>query len=390
MSRLISDILQAREPEFSHNLRQWERLAKKPAIDIHLESEIRRLTGDILDDLRLDRVDTNSRELYHGLIKKYREDSNRLSKKLSISSKDSPEEVAQKVAAFSNKLVGKYKVWMPKTSTSKRIIKNSPPKRMMKICGYRSVDAVLKRESPAVLIELGLICDPPYLKKLTPHYRKLSVSDFDITPVNVVVVKDKDINKIRQSGYMKGQFVVASGITGEVVVAPPKKRFSGDVLLLVASIIEATRTAVLYSNYFRVVGVQSRFGESIADAMENGLASVSRDKATTGWSSLHALAQKNQSSLPAGMEPHVQKEDMFTPRIDRIDELSFWHDREYIFVVSEGHIFSCNVLDVAINSMHEIPHEDSLRIYGQSYMWDELTARYLLHAPIREMVVNLE
>ena len=78
MSRLISDILEAKEPEFSHNLKEWERLANFPAVDIRMTLEMKRDIKHLLGELGLDQDDTTGSELYHSLIKRYNQDNNNI------------------------------------------------------------------------------------------------------------------------------------------------------------------------------------------------------------------------------------------------------------------------------------------------------------------------
>lgn len=389
MTRLISDILSAKEPEFSHNLHAWERLAHKPAVDIVLTNDIRNSIKTTTKDLTLDVEDTTPRELYYGLRKRAISDSNMLEKKLAIAPEDSPEQATKKAVAYAQALLGKYTVWSMKASVAKRIIKGTPPKKLMKILGYRSIDSFLKRESPNLLLVLASLIDTEYGAKLAPHYKKLKVSDFDTKKISIEIIPKEVLAKLQKQDYVVNHYVLSAYQTGAIIVVPPPKRFEGDTLLLLTSIVEAAKGVAMYSSYFKTLSVEKKFGDDVAKLLQEGLALHSRSRMGTGWSSLHALANKDISKLPEGLGPHIQDEDLKTPSLSDIKELDFWHGKLYVVQVHPGGVISCNVLDVLINLANNIPHEKSVRLYGQSYLWDELMARYLLHEPIRKIVINL-
>lgn len=389
MSRLISDILSAKEPEFSHNLHSWERLAHKPAVDIVLTTDIRNSIKRTTKDLTLDVEDTTPRELYYGLRKQAINDSYILEKKLGITPSDSSKEVTKKILAYAQTVLDKYSVWNMKTSVAKRLIKAAPPKKLMKALGYRSIDSVLKRESPNLLIVLSSIIDPDYGTKLAPHYKKLKVSDFDTKKISLEVIPDDVLAKLQKQDYLDSRYVLCAYQTGAIIVVPPSKRFEGDALLLLVSIVEAAKGVAMYSSYFKTLSVEKKFGDDVAKLLQEGLAANSRSRMGTGWSSLHALANKDITKLPEELGPHIQDEDLKTPSLSDIKELEFWHGKLYVVQVHPEGVISCNILDVLINLANNVPHEKSVRLYGQSYLWDELIARYLLHEPIRKIVINL-
>src|SRR4051812_28376355 len=100
MSRLISDILEASEPAFSHMVQDWERLIGRPAIDVRLSAEVINSTADLVKLLGLDPKDTTSREFYYALNKKALEDERLLSGHLGVGQSDTPAQLVKKVIKF--------------------------------------------------------------------------------------------------------------------------------------------------------------------------------------------------------------------------------------------------------------------------------------------------
>ncbi len=389
MTRLISDILSAKEPEFSHNLHSWERLAHKPAVDIVLSGDIKGSVKETVNKLGLDEKDTTPRELYYSLKKRAVDDSIILEKKMGAKTTDSPEQIAKKAIVYAQKLLSEYSFWSIKQSAAKKIIKAVPPKKLMKILGYRSIDAVLKRESAGLILVLASLVDPDYALRLAAQYKKLQPSDFDTHKVSVELIPKEILAKLRKQNLLTNQYILNAYQTGAIIVVPPTKRFKGDSLLLLSSIIEAAKGVAMYSSYFKTLSVEKKFGENIAQLLLQGLTNNSRSRIGTGWSSLHALAKKDPSKLPESIGPHIHDDDLKTPSLSDIEEITFWHDKLYVVQVHPEGIISCNILDVLINVANEVPHERSVRLYGQSYLWDELIARYLLHEPIRKLIINI-
>lgn len=260
----------------------------------------------------------------------------------------------------------------------------------MKILSFRSIDAVLKRESAGLLIGLGTLVDPDYHKKLLPQYKKLKPSDFDTHKVYVEIISPEILAKLHKVGYMKSQYVLSVYQTGTILVAPPTRRLSADSLLLLSSIVESAKGIAMYSSYQKSLSVETQFGAKIAKLFEHGLTADSKSRIGTGWSSLHGLAQKDPTKVPQDIGPHLQEEDLKTPSLLDIEEITFWHDKLYVAQVYQGTVISCNIMDVLINLSSELPHEKSVQVYGQSYLWDELISSYLLHEPIRELIINIE
>ena len=98
-----------------------------------------------------------------------------------------------------------------------------------------------------------------------------------------------------------------------------------------------------------------------------------------------------QGNLSADLDlgPHIFSDDLSLPTISDIEELEFWHGRQHIFFHGNQNNVSCNVLDIAVSMVYELPKAKSLKVYGQSYVWDNLISRYLVYEPIRKLVINL-
>ena len=123
MSRLLSELLGAKEPLFSLSLRQLEQAAGRPGVDIRLTAEIIGQVRQKTAELGLDPDDTTPEELYHALLTKIEEQDRQLVKQIGGSD---PENVAQLMPLMKKAWEG---IDTPKTCW---VIKRSVAKKMLK------------------------------------------------------------------------------------------------------------------------------------------------------------------------------------------------------------------------------------------------------------------
>lgn len=393
MTRIVSDILAAKEPEFSHKIEQWETMSGRPGIDIRLNSELANATKEVVGNLGLDVDDTTNKEFYYALIKRAKDDNRKLCEYLQISNADTPSQIAQKVVKFVDGATKQRQIWAMKPSVTKRILKEIPPKKLMKTLSYRSIDSVLKRETAPILIGLNSLVDPLYRTKILARYKKVSTSDFDERKVDIEILPIDQIQKIRKSHDIDSP-VLNVYETGSLVVIPASKRYDGDVILMFAALLEGFKKTVLYSNYFRMLSVRPKFGDNLGHVLEVGLASSSQKFVATGWSSLHELAKTLPENLPESLQPHLQKDDLLLPTLslfaNQLPELEFWASNDHLARHDSTGVASCNLLDVVINASNKVAYEDGIRLYAQMRLWDMLVARYLAYEPVNRIVINLE
>src|SRR6185312_15970183 len=89
MTRVLSELLGAKEPEFRLGLRQLERAGGAPSADIRLSAELHQAVQDALRELGLDPRDTTGPELYNALMERAKQDDNVIRELLGMGSDDS-------------------------------------------------------------------------------------------------------------------------------------------------------------------------------------------------------------------------------------------------------------------------------------------------------------
>jgi hypothetical protein len=151
MSRILSDLLGAKEPLFTQTLQELESASNSSGIDINLATEIDQKGQAKIRELGLDPSDTSSKELYHALQGLTARHDMFLSQIMGVDDPMNVEEVLSKVTNMINRLPLTRTAWVLKHAAARKLLKEMPPKKVMKQLGYRSVDSMLKRENIAEL-----------------------------------------------------------------------------------------------------------------------------------------------------------------------------------------------------------------------------------------------
>ena len=95
-------------------------------------------------------------------------------------------ETLTKIKAKVDKLDIPMTCWAIKHSVAKKLLKQTPPKKVMKLLGYRSVDSMLKRENIDELFgSLRFVESDQWLIMFVKTYKKLQPQDFETRKIKI-------------------------------------------------------------------------------------------------------------------------------------------------------------------------------------------------------------
>src|SRR5487761_1518741 len=178
MTRVLSELLGAKEPGFRQGLRQLEQAGGGPSADIRLSSEILQATQSAVRELGLDPRDTTGPELYNALLERAKQDDKTVRELLGADADD--KDLTLRVQRLVGKLDISKKTFALKSIAAKRLLKKNPPKKAMKQLGYRSIDSMLKHEPVAQLYAAAAIAETPaWHRQLLNSYKQLLPTDFE-------------------------------------------------------------------------------------------------------------------------------------------------------------------------------------------------------------------
>ena len=195
MTRVLSELLGAKEPEFRLGIRQLERAGGSPSADIRLSAELQQAVQAALRDLGLDPGDTTGPELYSALMARAKQDNGVIRELLGAGADDA--DLTLKIQRLLSKLDVPKKSFALKSSVAKRLLKKNPPKKAMKQLGYRSIDSMLKHESVAQLYGAAAITEnATWHRQLLSSYKQLGATDFESRDITIVAPLNKRWEKL--------------------------------------------------------------------------------------------------------------------------------------------------------------------------------------------------
>lgn len=395
MTRVLSELLGAREPAFSLSLRQLEQAGGGPSADIRLSTEIAQAVREAVRELGLDPRDTTGPELYGVLFERAKQDDKVVRELLGVGTGD--KDLSLRVQRLIGKLDIPKKTFALKTSVAKRLLKKNPPKRAMKQLGYRSADSMLKHEPVAQLYAAAVMAElPAWHRQLLNSYKQLGATDFETRDVVVLAPANKRWEKLSASYVSEVKHNILSfKELGAVVLLPlPAETVDGAALAVLLLSLHAFNDVRIASAYLKMHQVRPDFG--------NVLAKAARDEPYTQasllgqplpWKLIHRYFARSQEAYNAELfEPHVQPEDFkWEPAEGMLaklhDHLNFWQRSAYLGLVDNGLPVSLNLTDVVLNFCNKLPYEKRIVHYFRDHLWHELMLRYL-HQENLEQVVH--
>jgi hypothetical protein len=395
MTRVLSELLGAKQPGFGMTIRQLEAATGKPSTDIRLTSEISQRAQQKLRTLHLDPHDTTGKELYQALLGRFHNDEKLARDTLGISSEVEPIEVHNAAIKFVQSHIGKRSAFAIKNSVAKKLLKTVPPKKAMKQLGYRSLDSMLKHESVPHLYVAAFLCETlSWRKKILEQYSSLQPRDFELRAVDISVPQSKRWETV--SGHVARQQypVLVFKELGSVVVLAQHNR-SVSVLtdiLLIASALNDIQSA---SSFLKLQQMKPDFGSFVqAVAEHEPLTQAKLMGRTVPWRVVHQYyARFAHAYNPLIFEPHIQPDDLHWLHPESLLEkvhpaLNFWHDTRYTAHVHAADKVSFNILDIARNTMASLPFVERTSQALQLSLWQELMIRYLDQSNVEQAIAG--
>lgn len=403
MTRLLSELLDAREPTFRLNVRELERASGNPSADIRLSTEILQQVQSKLRELGLDPQNTTGEELYAALQTRLLGDEQRLRQHLGLEESTSSVEVLSAVEKFVQSLDVPRSCFALRTSVAKRLLQAVPPKKSMKHLGYRSLDSMLKHEPLPQLFTAAALYEPAHWHKaLMEKYRQLRPSDFETRRISLFYPTSKRWEALAEEfAATRRHTSIAFKELGAIVVLPVQAKLPAMAITTTLLLLDSMNDIRCSSAFLKLQQVKPDFG-SLAGEVASGEPHTAAHLA--GWRLPWRLLQRYYSSVralyhPALFEPHVQPEDLQLIKAEealaqQIPALEFWVGTPHLALVDRGQTVSLNMLDVALSAANSLSFEDRTAQHVQASVWQELLTRYLnpynLELVVRQLSDELE
>jgi hypothetical protein len=396
MTRVLAELLGSGPNTFREGLRKLEQASGYESTDIRLSADVQQAARRKLRELGLDSHDTTARELYAALMLRVAADEVRLFK--TLRARHGYINDMQAVASEIQSVPIPKSCFALKNTVAKRLLKSHAPKKAMKQLGYRSLDSMLKHETPAhIYTAAKLVESVTWHKQLVDSYKKLKSSDFEIRPMHISTPKTQRWEVLAQTAVTERRHNVLSfKELGEVVLLPlpadaPKGAALASLLLALHDMNEIRAAAT----YLKLCQVKPDFGAIVQSVVrdEPTLSAGIFDTPIT-WQVVQRyygrFADRFKSEV---FEPHVQAEDLTWHSIEKVlhyieSSLDFWQHTTHLGLLHDHQPVSFNIIDVALNYCNQLPFEQRILQYYRQSLWHELVIRYLKHDNVEQSVVS--
>ncbi|MDB5169637.1 MAG: hypothetical protein JWN82_33 [Candidatus Saccharibacteria bacterium] len=402
MTRILSELLQADQPHFQLQLRALERASGHKNTDIKLSVEVVQAVKEKIRDLGLDKDDTTSEELYHMLLQRVSQDDVRLERALRTRAATYVSADADLMAGMVHALkqdADVVKCFAIKSSVLKRNLKKLAPKRVQKGLGYRSLDAMLRAESPATLVGAALIIESAaWRKSWIEAYKQLSPTDFEEHALRILSPTTQRWQSLSQKMvHNRAHTVLGMSELGALILLPlPQDRPAGMVVASLALALHEINSIAAHTTYLRASQVHGDFAHRVQAVARGGVQlQTPVSQQTMSWQ----LVQQYFSRVKAAVNedvfgPYVQAADFQWRNVeerlaDICPSMEFWKQTDYLSFLQQGKRVSMNVLDTAINACNALAYEYRVSQHAQQALWHELTLRYLDHESLEAAVAGV-
>lgn len=402
MTKFLSQALGAREPAFSQGIQQLEKAAGAPGADIRLTAEVVQNTRLKIKQLGLDPADTTGQELYQALLQRLKQDELVARAALGLSDNAAAGDIVSRALHFANSHDADKNSFALKASAAKRLLKKKPPKLAMKRLGYRSLDSMVKHESPANLYAAALICEgDAWHKSFRDQYAKLTPSDFEVRKISLLHPTTKRWQQMAEEFVAKAHHnILTFPELGAVVVLPLSNSVDGLALITLLTLSEEKNRIRAYSSYIKLQQVKPDFGKLVqTSSLVEPYTTATLAGQAVPWRMIQRYYARYTGAYHAEIfEPHVQPDDLKWGSgeallTDLDDRLQFWQGCENLGLMGEdGSVVSCNALDVALNCCNKMPFCERVVHFVRDNLWHELMMRYLhqenLETAVRQQLSN--
>jgi hypothetical protein len=398
MCKALADLLGIDDPLFSIGVHQLEQASGMPGVDVRLYSEIIRSSHQKIRELGLDPRDTTAHELYGALRELIKKHDEFLAKRLGAENPSDVSDILARICGFLNKLQTPKSVWALKPSAAKRLLRATPPRKVMKQLGYRSVDSMLKRESVAELfVALRLSESAEWLQAFTRKYKHVSPADFETREVTFLCLDASRWGVTAESFVRRRHHnVVHMKEMGVIALLPmPMSHLPGIAIAVLPLLLHYLNEVRAYSSYFKMLQVRPDFGEAVAQTLvydpHNHVQVAGHD---VHWRTVHHhFGRADAAYHPEAFEPHVRPEDLFWRKAEdvlfRIEPaLHFWYNMDFVAAKLHNQLVSFNLMDLAVDYVNNVPFQQRTVHHVRSSLWNELFTRYIGQPALEYQVIQ--
>ena len=401
MAKFLSDLLDAEEPVFTTAIHQLEEVSGRNGADAKLIGDITAMAHENLRELGLVPAAATGEEVYHALLGRVESDIKRLVR--IIGADESRSEDVQYLVPFmidaANKVNFNRKVFVLKREKAKDLLRQMPPKQLMKKLGYDDVDKMYENEDfDEIYTALRFSEGPEWLTEYDELFKQITPEDYEERDLRIIQMDhEKYVDLAAHFVQKKLHNVTHTKEMGTIVVVPMHTRkMRGLALKTLPLLLHYMNEVKLYSTFFKLKSVQPNFGKTVVETLiaDPGTGSQMVGKRVHWRVIQRYLGKHKEDSIDSvAFEPHVQPEDLHWRRAEdllfEIDpELKFWKDRDYVGLNYDGFPVAFNLFDVSFAYSNKEPYANRYAYHFRESLWNEIFVRYMGFKNLADQVLS--
>jgi hypothetical protein len=391
MSKVVAKILDESQTVVETAIGKLEQWSGYQSADVRLLAASRAKARTKTKELGLDPDDTTPEELYHALRAKIVMDNNRLTKRLSFDKIDGSDEYLERFMEIAQHAGIHSEVWGMKWNIARRLLREHPPKRLMKHLKYRSIESMLKREYIGELFAaLPLVESQRWLNVFWREVSSLNASDFENRRIQVVIMGSQEWGSFEHKHLCE-----ALPHLGVIAIWPSKQVTKIGVVGLSMEFFAATEKLKYQSSYLKLKQFEPGFGERLLKAIKGDLESfIKFTDLSIDWHALSKhLGQLDPGNIGDWLTTHVQHEDIhhstsLSLLTDVEPALRWWRGLEHIVVHNDGTVVSFNPSDLLSDHYRANDFENRSTESGAKAFWHKLLDSYFAHENVRNKILE--
>lgn len=390
MAKFLSDLLDAEEPIFTQALHQLEEVSGRTGADVKLIGDITAMAHDNLRQLGLNPAASTGEEVYQALLGRVESDLKRLVRV--IGADESRSDEVQYLVPFmieaANKVKFNRKVFVLKRERAKDLLRQMPPKQLMKQLGYDDVEKMFANEDfDEIYTALRFSEGPEWLVQYNELFKQITPADYEERDLRIVQMDhDKYVDLAAHFVQKKLHNVTHTKEMGIIVVVPMHvRKMRGLALKTLPLLLHYMNEVKLYSTFFKLKSKKPSFGKTVVETLiaDPGTGSQMVGKRVHWRVIQRYLGKHKEDSIDnVAFEPHLQPEDLHWRRAEdllyQIDpELKFWKDRDYVALNYDGFPVAFNLFDVSFAYSNKENYEGRYAYHFRESLWNEIFVRYM-------------
>ncbi|MCL4358117.1 hypothetical protein M1512_04480 [Patescibacteria group bacterium] len=402
MTKLLSRLLDAQQPQFSQALTQLEAASGNGCQDIRLSESVIAGCRAKISALGLDPEDTTGEELYLTLQQRLIDDDAMLIKRLrqiSAYNVNAAGNLSEGMVEAIRQSSHSNKVFVLKASIAKQLLMTNAPKKTMRLLGYRSLGSLLKHEPLSLVVLTARTIEPlNWQHRYDAQLKQLIPAQFEERAISIASPhNDKWSEVCSQLLASSKKTVIVNKELGAIVIIPlPNRPNPGITTVTLALAADGLNGIQAASSYLRLSQVAGDFGRRVDLVATDDplLTKTEYFNAPLSWETVQRFIHHTKEQVDVSLGEHLGVEELlgWQPVESLIHwiapEMKFWKDGGHLAAIDNGQTIPFNILDNALSLVNRRSYKEHYLHHFRRSLWQEFIARYIRPELLRTAISN--